>query len=200
MCVAIPMGKRDSQHGTRFGRFLRARPSRITSLAALGVLSVGLLLLARQPASWPFVVILLVNAAALPMFGILLERLPTRCRGSEIGYPRYGMIGLTALLAALLFLTGHAGAILGALLLALTWHLAARPLNWQLAWCREPPPSGLRHLPRILTAGALPPLLVAASTLAGMPLLPALSVLLFGVPVGLLAALLLGYRADFADA
>ena len=198
MCVAIPMGKRDGQSGTRYGRFLRARPSRITSQAALGVLLSGFPLLLKQPHdAWPLGSILLANAAALPVFGLLLERLPARCRGSEIGYPRYGMIGLTMLLAALTLIAGHAGALPGALLFALAWRLAARSLNWQLDWCREPPPVSLRHLPRLLMAGPLILIVFAVARGADAPLVGALAAVLFGLLVGVMASLVLRHRADF---
>lgn len=197
MCVAIPMGKRDGESGTRFGRFLRARPSRITTLAALGVLSSGVLVLLTQSSErWPLGALLLANAAALLIFGALLERLPARCRGSETGYQRYGMIGLTALLAALALLTGHPGSILGVLLFAVTWQLADRPLTWQLAWCRKPPPSGLRRLPLLLTAGTLILLVIAVSTLADAWSLATLFSILFGLLVGLMASLVIRNRAD----
>ncbi len=150
--------------------------------------------------SWPFGLLLLINAAVLPVFGHLLERLPAHCRGSEIGYPRYGMIGLTALLAALALMMGQPGAVLGVLLFAWTWHLAARPLTWQLDWCREPPPAGLRHLPRLLTAGILMLIVIAVSALAEARVPVALAVILFGLLVGLMTGLVLHHRADFSDA
>lgn len=190
MCVAIPMGKRDGDSETRSGRFLRARPLRIALLAGLGVVAVGALapLASAVPGTER---LLLANGVALPLFGVLLERLPARCRGTEIGYLRYGAIGATALLAAPVMLLGRPGAAAGALLFALAWQLAARPLRWQIDWCRVPLPSGLRLLPQLLTAGTLMLLAFAVAAFVGATVPVALLALLLELLAGILVLLIL---------
>ncbi len=186
MCIAIPLGQRDGNSGTRLGRWLRARPARILALTAVVLVAGGLF---AGAADWPIGLLLAAQGLALPLVGRWLADIPRRCGGSEISYLRHGAIALPMGIGGASMLAGGPGLAIGALCCALAWRLAAKPLSWQLAWCHGRPSAQIAWVPRLMTGAALILTAVAVASLADAGLLVGSGAVLLCLPLALIGGL-----------
>lgn len=181
MCVAIPYGRPDRDAGTRVGRWLRARPARITRIVGGAALALGLVLavgawsggLMSNGPTWFWRLLLVSQGIGALVFAGLLERLPRHCRVSALGYPGHWLQALVLLTGVLLTAGGAAGPAIwvtapGVVLLLLAWHLAAGPLRRQISWCRVTPSPTLRRLPLALNGGFVGLVLLALGAYLGL--------------------------------
>ena len=199
MCIAIPLGPRDGHGGTRLGRWLREQPLRIARLAAMPLVLGGALHLALAPTeSWTVGALLLGQGLVFPLMGEWLTRLPHRCQVSELAYPRHVAIALLVLGGGAALLAGNLGLTLGGVLCALAWRLAAKPLRWQLHWCRGRPPERLLWIPRLMNAVAALLLAMAVASFAGLDTLRDATIPLFGALFALMGGLYLASRGELA--
>jgi hypothetical protein len=138
MCVAIPLGRRSrGPRGTRLGRYLRARPWRLTLAAALiqappalALWGVGVLD-PLAPMAW---LVLCAGMIGLPLAAFLVSRLATLTQTTAPGYLWFGVLGLLGAIGGAAWAAGWA--LVGLVALALAWWLTGTKLQGQLAWSR----------------------------------------------------------------